>query len=67
MADMPIAPGIIDRSGIAASGLRAMLSGYAARLRDRSKSLISFFDLQMETLILGWIGTTLAIAFFKIA
>ena len=50
MADMPIAPGIIDRSGIAASGLRAMLSGYAARLRDRSKSLISFFDLQMENI-----------------
>lgn len=64
---MPIAPGTTPRSSTAAGGLAAAWRGAATRLRDRSKSLISFFDLRMERLILGWIGVTVAIAFFKIA
>ena len=40
---------------------------YAERLHRKSKSLVSFLDLRMETLIVGWIGVTLLIAFLKIS
>ena len=46
---------------------RGLWNAYARRLSARGKSLVTFLDLHMETLILWWIAAAVAIACVKIA
>lgn len=56
-----------DRLAPRLEALARPFRAYAARLQVKSKSLVTFMDLRMEGLILGWIGLTLLIALAKVA
>lgn len=52
--------------GAKAFPAKAALISLAAELHHRSRKLIAFLDVRMETLIVGWIGVTVAIGAVKV-
>ncbi len=50
----------------ASAFMMSLARAYAARLHRTSRSLVTFLDLRMETLITGWIAVTLLIGGVKI-
>lgn len=64
---MELVSSLFSRVAAGLSAFKSLWRAYAKGLHDRSKYLATFLDLRMEGLILGWIGITMLIAFFKIA
>lgn len=55
-----------DRPDAGLPAWRQLWNVSARRLSSRSKSLVTFLDLRMESLILWWIAATVLIAFVKV-
>lgn len=60
-----IAP--LHRDLAAASLISRVAGGLRAALHDRSRGLIAFLDVRMETLISGWCGAIVALGLIKLA
>lgn len=49
-----------------ASNLRVLAAGWSAGLNRRSRALVAFLDVRMETLIAGWIAVVVALGLGKL-
>ena len=52
---------------VAPASLRKLAAAFSAGLHRRSRTLVAFLDVRMETLIVGWIAVTVLLGLAKLA